>query len=40
MLSDRIWINPDWNLVGYYCLKFIEKLSNNNEIIPLLKNKL
>lgn len=37
-LCDKIWFKPEWNVFSLYCLRFMEKLTNQSEIIPILKN--
>lgn len=37
-LCDKIWFKPEWNVFSLYCLRFMEKLTNQNEIISILKN--
>lgn len=36
-LTDKLWLNPNWSLFSYFCLKFFEKLTNNPDIVKLLK---
>lgn len=36
-LTDKVWLNPNWSLFSYHCLKFFEKLTENKDIVRLLK---
>lgn len=37
-LCDKVWLKPQWNVFSLHCLRFMEKLTNKDEIIPILKN--